>query len=189
MYFQPKNRKSERNNPWFNILSQKIRSVFRVLGIYNFARTPNWVFYPECWAATTQYKKIRMFPWNTKSDISSSIPRQSLPMQRNMHIVVERKGQGGKLFLISAKNQRCLYFNHWNSIKGFQHFEKFWLLRKDDIQNRLKFFGTIFFFICTRIQFFTIWYGQHSTFVRRNFFRFYFRTWMALGLKIWWGEY
>ena len=127
-------------------------------------------------------KKIRMFPWNTKSDISSSIPRQSLPMQRNMHIVVERKGQGGKLFLISAKNQRCLYFHHWNSIKGFQHFEKFWLLRKEDIQNRLKFFGTIFF-ICTRIQFFTIWYGQHSTFVRRNFFRFYFRLSIIQGWR------
>ena len=46
MYFRPKNLKSERNNPWFkqwfNILlhtqcvCHSIRSMFRVLGIYNF---------------------------------------------------------------------------------------------------------------------------------------------------------
>ena len=71
-----------------------------------------------------------------------------------MHIVVERKGQGGKLFSILAKNQLCLYFSHWNTIKGFQHFEKFWLLRKDDIRNRLKFFGTISFYLHENTVFF-----------------------------------
>ena len=187
MYFQPKNLKST-----IHCGCQKITSVFRVLGIYNFARTPNWVFYPECWAATTQYKKIRMFPWNTKSDISSSIPRQSLPMQRNMHIVVERKGQGGKLFLISAKNQRCLYFNHWNSIKGFQHFEKFWLLRKDDTQNRLKFFGTIFFYLHENTVFYNMIWSTFDICAKELFqilLSSFNHTGMALGLKIWWGEY
>ena len=121
-------------------------------------------------------KKIRMFPWNTKSDISSSIPRQSLPMQRNMHIVVERKGQGGKLFSILAKNQLCLYFSHWNTIKEFQHFEKFWLLRKDDIRNRLKFFGTISFYLHENTGFFVQYEIWSTLFVRRNFFKFYFQS-------------
>ena len=143
MYFQPKNLKSERNNPWFNILPQKIRSVFRVLGIYNFARTPNWVFYPECWAATTQYKKNKNVSLKHKEWHIQLNPTPIFYQCNAICILwLKERAKEEKLVLILAKNQRCLYSNHWNSIKGFQHFEKFWLLRKDDIRNRLKFFGT-----------------------------------------------
>ena len=70
--------------------------------------------------------------------------------QCNAMCICGWKGQGGKSFLILAKNQWCLYSNHRNSnLKNFDCEEK--MSSETDWNSLL-----LFLFICTRIQFFTI---------------------------------